>query len=249
MKTAQALVCAVFLCATFTSFADCYPDHSDSLQTVEVDKVFDGDTFRLKDGRKVRLLGINAPETGYYGKAGEAFSQKSRQKLISLIKGKTVQLKIGKPAQDKYSRVLANVFLHAQGTSLLNPVNVTKEILESGLGHLLIIPPNVEFADCYKHAQIRAQNARLNLFSGDYKLKFSRQTGKLIKIKQTKNSTWLYLEHKKYIRISRGDLKYFAKICLACMTGKTISFQGWWRKSKNSLRLRLYHPLMMDINE
>ncbi len=242
MKTVQALLCAVFLCTTFISYADCYPAVVSKLQTVQVDKIFDGDTFSLKDGRKVRLLGINTPETGYYGKAGESFSQKARKKLANLIKGKTVQLKIGKPAQDKYSRVLANVFLN-------DNTNVSAKMLESGLGYLLIIPPNVEFADCYKRAQTRAKVAQLNLFGGDYRLKFSRKIGKLKKIKQTRNSIWLYLDNKKYVRISREDRQYFAKICLPCMIGKKISFQGWWHKSKNGLRLRLYHPLMMDINE
>lgn len=36
-------------------------------EVVQVDRVIDGDTLILKDGRKVRLLQINAPERGQCG--------------------------------------------------------------------------------------------------------------------------------------------------------------------------------------
>ena len=40
----------------------------DSKQLVTVIKVIDGDTIELTDGRTIRLLGIDAPEAGFFGK-------------------------------------------------------------------------------------------------------------------------------------------------------------------------------------
>ncbi|WP_132530889.1 thermonuclease family protein [Pseudomonas aeruginosa] len=45
-----------------------------ALQNVEVARVVDGDTVRLRDGRSVRLIGINAPELAHNGRTTEPFA-------------------------------------------------------------------------------------------------------------------------------------------------------------------------------
>ena len=42
---------------------------------------FDGDTLALEDGRSVRLLGINTPETGRDGEPSEPFAEDARALL------------------------------------------------------------------------------------------------------------------------------------------------------------------------
>jgi len=214
----------------------------DNLVQAKVQKVLDGDTLKLTDGRAVRLLGLNAPELGKAGEKSEPYARKAYRKLNSLVHNKTIYLKTDAESADKYSRLLAHVFL-------ADKTNVTAEILKTGLAYLLIIQPNVEFADCYKTAQNTAIEKNLNLFNDAYNLKFSKKSGLIKKYKFTKNSLWLYLDKKKYVRISRDDLKYFAKICWQCLIGKTASFQGWWKKSRTGLRLRLYHPYMMEVDD
>lgn len=59
----------------------------------------DGDSLQLKDGRRVRLLGIDAPERGRC-MAGEA-----RVKLASLAQGRHIRLK--DVVTDSYGRMLA----------------------------------------------------------------------------------------------------------------------------------------------
>ncbi len=63
----------------------------------------DGDSLQLKDGRRIRLLGIDAPEKG------RCLSQEARELLGYLAKGKHVILK--DIQTDDYGRVLANVFV------------------------------------------------------------------------------------------------------------------------------------------
>ncbi|MDF1665789.1 MAG: thermonuclease family protein [Planctomycetota bacterium] len=73
-------------------------------ETVEVKKVIDGDTLLLGDGRKLRLLGIQAPG-GSSVEAKSATAQLKRR-----VEGKSVTLSFDEKKSDRYKRVLAYVF-------------------------------------------------------------------------------------------------------------------------------------------
>ena len=47
-------------------------------QAVRVTRVVDGDTLHLADGRKARLIGLNAPELGRRGQAAQPFAEQAR---------------------------------------------------------------------------------------------------------------------------------------------------------------------------
>jgi micrococcal nuclease len=88
-----------------------------------VQKVFDGDTFRLKGGQKVRLLGIDTPELHPSDKLYRD-AQRSRQDAAKiqelgaqsyevtrgLLKGRLVRLELDETTRDKYGRILAYVY-------------------------------------------------------------------------------------------------------------------------------------------
>jgi len=81
-----------------------------------VKRVVDGDTFVLENGERVRLIGVDTPETkhpqkpvGYYGKEASRFTRK-------MVQGKRVRLEFNMANayigyKDKYGRTLAYVFL------------------------------------------------------------------------------------------------------------------------------------------
>lgn len=75
---------------------------------VEVMKVYDGDTVTLKDGTRVRLVQIDAPEIS----GGECFATQSRDILISLIKSKNITLTLDPKLDqvDRYGRKLGYLF-------------------------------------------------------------------------------------------------------------------------------------------
>lgn len=76
-----------------------------------VSHVYDGDTLRLADGTKVRLIGVDAPEVeSPYGR-GEPYGEESRKFLASLVEGRKVSLTIGDPPVDRYGRTLAYVYV------------------------------------------------------------------------------------------------------------------------------------------
>jgi micrococcal nuclease len=74
-------------------------------------KVYDGDTFLLDDFRKIRLIGVDAPEVQSPYRDEEPFGQESKAYLTSLILNKKVALTLGDPEKDKYGRTLAYVNL------------------------------------------------------------------------------------------------------------------------------------------
>jgi micrococcal nuclease len=122
-----------------------------------VTKVIDGDTFwadnDTKDGVKVRLIGVDAPESknvfkkkiGYYGKEAKAY-------LTTLLSGKNVKLVCDVDSLDQYGRTLAYVYLE-DGTF------VNADLIKNGYAMLMSIPPNVKFADEFVKLQ---QEAREN---------------------------------------------------------------------------------------
>jgi micrococcal nuclease len=74
-------------------------------------RVVDGDTIILSNGEKVRLIGVDTPETvrpntpvEYYGKEASAFTKK-------MVEGKPVRLEYDWQQRDKYGRLLAYVYL------------------------------------------------------------------------------------------------------------------------------------------
>jgi micrococcal nuclease len=109
-------------------------------QTVTVRHVIDGDTFELTDGRRIRMLGIDAPEAGYHGKPAERFSAESAAWLRDRIEGGEVQLRIGDPEKDRYDRTLAWIY---DSTGVL----INQQMLQEGQARLLSdfgLPPDLE---------------------------------------------------------------------------------------------------------
>ena len=90
-------------------------------------RVIDGDTIELDGGEKVRLIGVDTPETKDPRKPVEYFGQEAYEFTKKLIEGKKVRLEYDQNKIDKYGRTLAYVFLE-DGTF----VNV--EIIRQGYG-------------------------------------------------------------------------------------------------------------------
>jgi endonuclease YncB( thermonuclease family) len=108
-----------------------------------VKAVLDGDTVVLEDGRRVRYLGVNTPEWQ------EPFSLKAKRLNKSLVEGKTVRLEFDKRKTDGYKRLLAYVFVDG---SMVN-----EKILEEGLGHAFLFPPNDKYNSKFLDIQKRAK--------------------------------------------------------------------------------------------
>ena len=103
------------------------PTVATDLQKAQLTRVVDGDTIevRFPDGRleKVRYIGMNTPET--YG-GTECFGQKASAYNKALVADKTVWLELDVEKRDKYSRLLAYVYLDPNGDSMVNAILVAQ---------------------------------------------------------------------------------------------------------------------------
>lgn len=88
-----------------------------------IQKIYDGDTFRLQDGPKVRLLGIDTPELHPSDKLYrdaqrshqdaakiQELGARSYEVTRKLLKGRRVRLELDETTRDKYGRILAYVY-------------------------------------------------------------------------------------------------------------------------------------------
>lgn len=117
-----------------------------------VRSVYDGDTLTLDTGDKVRLRWVNTPEL----KPAEAYGPDARDFTKGLVLGKQVRL-LGSGARDGYGRLLAGV--EADGA------NLSIKLLEAGLGHLFVIPPDDTDLTEFIAAQERARTARRGIWA------------------------------------------------------------------------------------
>jgi len=121
-----------------------------------VTRVVDGDTF-VADGTKVRLLGINTPESvdprrpvQYYGKEAAAFARR-------LLQGRTVLILPGTTPRDRYGRLLAWVWLE-------DGRFVNAELVRLGYAQVYTFPDNPEHADLLLRCQREAREAGRGLW-------------------------------------------------------------------------------------
>ena len=86
-----------------------------------VERVVDGDTLKLTDGARVRLVGVNTPELARDGKPAEPFAEEAKMFAEQFVNGKRVTLRFDLERQDRYGRFLAYVLVNDQslGESLL----------------------------------------------------------------------------------------------------------------------------------
>jgi len=75
------------------------------MEQVMVVRVIDGDTIELQDGRHVRYLGIDTPETGDF------YADEATTRNKELVEGKIVELQRGKRDCDEYDRLLRYVYI------------------------------------------------------------------------------------------------------------------------------------------
>ena len=203
------------------------------------DRVLDGDTVKLRDGRHVRVLGINAPEIEH-GKEnpGQALGEVAHHIAQSFFSAdKRVRLFYDVQRVDRYERTLAHIY-DIKGNSL------SAHLLRKGLGFHVAIPPNLSLNECL-HAQeaIARKNSlgvwgdkRWNAISAS-KLSlsdtgFKRITGRIISVSKPQ-SVWLELDGPVVIKITPADLKNFSETNWQSWEGKRIEVRGWITKRDN----------------
>ena len=127
-----------------------------------VTKVADGDTIHVRVGgkeEKVRLIGIDTPETHGPGGLRECFGPEATRRAEDLLPaGTTVRLVRDVEPRDRYGRLLAYVYRTADG------LFVNMALAGEGYAATLTYPPNVAFAKEFDAATRTARRADRGLW-------------------------------------------------------------------------------------
>lgn len=141
---------------------DSAPDDAHRVGTFTVARVVDGDTIVVKTAaglEKVRLIGINTPETVDRRKPVECFGKEASRRTHELLDGHDVRLEADRQAgdRDKYGRLLRYVYL-SDGTDV-NELLVREGFAhENGYGHAYAK------RDRFRAAEAEARDARRGLW-------------------------------------------------------------------------------------
>lgn len=184
----------------------------DAWRHEEVKRVLDGDTLELVGGGRVRIVGVNAPETAKYGKPGDPLGKEAWKRLQMLAKvGEPLYFRKDKTPKDRYGRLLLHPFF-ADGR------NLTAELLREGLGFHVVLPPNDWQSDCYRqqerealgnhvgvwglaHYQAVASNEIASLHGG-----YSLVKGRVESVVLTRATAWIELQGHVSVKVAKKDL-------------------------------------------
>lgn len=229
----------------------CPADRSD--ERVVSAKVFDGDTLLLKDGRTVRLVGVDTPELGRDGKPSQPFAEDARAMLAHLAPpGAALELRLDAERFDRYGRLLAHVF-DAGGS------NVQAHLLESGMATALVVPPRQWGVACYAAAEARARKAGTGLWQlaqyhpiraedlPDSARGLRLVTGRVQRVGDSRANVWLNLSENVAVRIPKDDLIYFADLDPRRLAGRRLEVRGWVTKRRGQLRITVRHPAALTL--
>jgi len=121
--------------------------YSTTKHTAKIQRILDGDTIEIENNQKIRLLGINTPETG-------EFESENAKLFMQQFQNKTIIYET--QSRDQYGRILAYVYYNNQ---LIN-----KQILENGLAHLYYYEKDKYYNEL-KLAEEKARNSQIGIWT------------------------------------------------------------------------------------
>ena len=124
---------------------------------VLVAKVIDGDTIEIAGGRKVRYIGIDAPERVDPRKAVQCFGEEAYKKNKELVEGKRVRLEKDVSETDKYGRLLRYVYV--------GDIFVNQYLVREGYAYAYTFPPDIKYAEEFVQAQRKAREEKKGLWA------------------------------------------------------------------------------------
>jgi len=146
-----------------TTSSDIVLSTSSSLELLAVVKVVDGDTIDVLIGEKterIRLIGINTPETVDPRKPVECFGKEASNKAKTLLSGKKVYLEsdLTQGDLDKYNRLLRYVFLE-------DKTNFSLLMVKEGYAYEYTYNVPYKYQTEFKNAQKKAELGKLGLWA------------------------------------------------------------------------------------
>jgi len=220
-------------------------------ETVQIQSVTDGDTVVLSDSRRVRIIGINAPELDKPSeRALKTAAAAAKAKIEkSIEQNRTVRLVRGVEDLDRYGRTLGHVILS-------NGDSVAASLLSAGLAAASAVAPNTRCATQYLQLEAKARQQQLGLWqqTNNPWLATHRNTNTLQGFHLLTDTVVAVTRQRKRwrLRLSGGAEVHGALNLLSApqwhaMLKQTIAVRGWFSRRAGVSSVRLHHPSNLNI--
>lgn len=136
------------------------PDASPTAQPglFVVQRAVDGDTLLLEDGRRVRLIGVDTPETKHPELPVQPFGPEAAAFTSKMVGGKAVLLEFDKERRDRHGRILAYVYA--------DDLFLNEELIRRGLGRAITrFPYSAAMKRRFRIAEQQARESGLGIWS------------------------------------------------------------------------------------
>lgn len=125
---------------------------------LRVRRAVDGDTLLMENGVRIRLIGVDTPETKHPDRPPEPFGAEASEFTRQRVEGRNVRLEYDRERYDDHRRTLAYVFIDDQ---MLN-----EELLRGGYGRALLrFPYRNDRKQLFREAEREARDARRGIWS------------------------------------------------------------------------------------
>lgn len=121
--------------------------------------VIDGDTIEVDTGERVRLIGIDTPETKHPTRGVECYGREAAARTEQLLPvGTSLRLEYDVQRLDRFGRTLAYVY------RISDDLFVNLALVQNGYAQAFTYPPNVSHADEFVAAAREAREAGRGLW-------------------------------------------------------------------------------------
>lgn len=220
-------------------------------ETATVRYVVDGDSVILTDDRKVRLIGINAPEFGKDGAPDQPLAGAARDRLQAVVQDRPVRLVFESEIHDRHGRWLAHVQLK-DGT----PVEI--ELLKAGLAWAVAIPPNIGAHARHRAAEAEARRARRGVWGHSFyavrdpatltaaDAGFQRVRGRVTHVGRSRKYLYLDMGPRFALRIAHADWAQYFHDRPQAWRDVALEARGWIADHNGRLHMTIGHPAMIE---
>lgn len=218
---------------------------------VTIAEVIDGDTVMLADERRLRLIGIDAPEMPHRGRPGEAGAEASRARLQELLADTELRLEPGENTRDDYERLLGYL-QDARGR------DIGAEMLRAGYAMANLHEDNAARANAYFAAEAEAREAGRGLWAkpalqplpaaeaAAHRNSYRQLEGRVVTARAGRASAELQLEGGLRLAVSEPARQRFSGAALRALEGERVRVRGVIRQRDGEPLVHLRHPAQLD---
>ena len=134
--------------------------------TLDIERTDGGKVLNEKETQRVRLLGINSPETVDPRKPVECYGKEASSYLKGLADGKiaAIELDNTQTTHDRYGRILAYVYIKTSGIKDENIIMLNSDMVKNGYAYEYTYDTPYKYQQEFKSLESIAKNNYIGLW-------------------------------------------------------------------------------------